>query len=166
MLSLSRASRMRKSSGDRFWPKVQKGDGCWEWTGSRDRRGYGQFSFERHPVLAHRMAYYLTYGPFEGSVLHACDNPPCVRPDHLHLGTQKDNMGEASQRGRIYNLRKTHCGNGHPYDEENTRLYQGRRYCRACESQWKIDWRRRQGQVPRSEMARDAKGRILPRVKA
>ena len=151
MLSLSRASRMRKSSGDRFWPKVQKGDGCWEWTGSRDRRGYGQFSFERHPVLAHRMAYYLTYGPFEGSVLHACDNPPCVRPDHLHLGTQKDNMGEASQRGRIYNLRKTHCGNGHPYDEENTRWYDGRRYCRACEYQWKIDYRRRQGQVPRAE---------------
>jgi len=142
------------------------GDGCWEWQGYRDRNGYGRLSFQAYPELAHRMAYYLAYGPFEGHVLHACDNPPCVRPDHLHLGTPKDNALEASSRSRYANQRKTHCGNGHPYDEENTRLYQGRRYCRACESQWKIDWRRRQGQVPRSEMARDAKGRILPRVKA
>lgn len=160
----------RGTTGERFWAKVQKGDGCWLWTGSLYRTGYGQFSFERYPIPAHRMAYYLTYGPFEGQVLHSCDNPPCVRPDHLHLGGAKMNMQEASQRNRIFNLRKTHCGNGHAYDEANTRWYQGRRYCRPCESQWKIDYRRRQGQLPRVEyfasVERDPKGRVLPRAQS
>ncbi len=132
---------MPKSSGERFWAKVQKGDGCWEWQGYRDAGGYGRLTVQRRPELAHRMAFYLTYGPFEGYVLHACDNPPCVRPDHLFVGGQKANMQDASSKRRIANLRKTHCPNGHVYDEENTRWYEGRRYCRACRPEYRRRYR-------------------------
>lgn len=93
----------------RFWRKVQKGDGCWLWTGHVDAKGYGRFQVApRQPVTASRFAYELTHGPIpqgEGyhglCVMHVCDNPQCVRPDHLRLGTQKDNIRDAARKGRI-----------------------------------------------------------------
>lgn len=89
---------------DRFYAKVLHGDGCWEWTGTRLPKGYGQF---RHPdgrtVKAHRMAWELAHGepaPEGLLVCHTCDNPPCVRPSYLFIGTKVDNGRDMADKGR------------------------------------------------------------------
>lgn len=87
-----------------FWEKVNKTEGCWEFGGDRDKHGYGRVDvFGRAVVLAHRYSWEVTHGaiPKGMCVLHRCDNPPCVRPDHLFLGTQKDNMQDAALKGRL-----------------------------------------------------------------
>jgi hypothetical protein len=92
---------------DRFWPKVDKRgeDECWEWQGSRSR-GYGRILIggaKGRPYQAHRIAWELTVGhrlPDSIMVLHRCDNPPCVNPAHLFLGTQLDNMRDCAAKGR------------------------------------------------------------------
>lgn len=92
---------------ERFWAKVQRGEGCWPWLGCRCKagKGYGRFGVKVGWVEnAHRMAWELTFGPIpEGiSVLHHCDNPGCVNPSHLFLGTQRDNILDAIKKGRAY----------------------------------------------------------------
>jgi hypothetical protein len=85
----------------RFWAKVTTGDGCWEWAGYTDSYGYGQLQTGlKEP--AHRVSWEINVGPIpEGlQVLHHCDNPPCVRPDHLFLGTQSDNIKDMWAKGR------------------------------------------------------------------
>ncbi len=85
----------------RFRSKTERVGECLEWGGYRDKDGYGIFHVNRHPYRAHRIAYLMAYGDLPNLfVLHACDNPCCVRPEHLHLGTQKDNMREMVGRGR------------------------------------------------------------------
>ena len=99
---------------ERFWEKVSK-DGpipvhkpelgpCWVWTAGliKQRGGYGMFALRKGVIRrAHRVAWELTYGP-PGDlwVLHHCDNPPCVRPGHLFLGTPKDNSGDMEAKSR------------------------------------------------------------------
>lgn len=83
----------------RFWAKVEKSAGCWEWTSQR-RNHYGLFSLNSKPVSAHRVSYFLEYGEYDGLVLHKCDNPPCVRPDHLFIGTHQDNTDDMFEKGR------------------------------------------------------------------
>jgi hypothetical protein len=90
----------------RFIAKVEAGDGCWLWTSQRTPEGYGQFHFGRRgtpPWYAHRLAWELSNGPIPDglSVLHHCDTPSCVNPQHLFLGTQTDNMQDASRKGRL-----------------------------------------------------------------
>ncbi len=85
-----------------FMQKVNKtASGCWEWTGARGRDGYGKFD-DYPETLAHREAWRLFKGdvPPGTSVLHHCDNPPCVNPDHLFLGTQYDNVQDCKKKGR------------------------------------------------------------------
>ena len=86
----------------RFWARVQKSDGCWLWTGGRKSKGYGSLGHARQTLQAHRLAYEFTYGkiPDGLAVLHTCDNPPCVRPDHLFLGTHLDNSRDMIAKGR------------------------------------------------------------------
>lgn len=90
----------------RFWGKVLKTDGCWLWMAGKDQDGYGKFSVGprsiARPKLAHRIAWELTNGEVSESifVLHRCDNPSCVRPDHLFLGTHQDNMDDMVAKGR------------------------------------------------------------------
>jgi hypothetical protein len=101
----------------RFWPRVNKTDDCWLWTGRVNKKGYGVFdrreAGERRSYarLAHRIAWELTHGPILNlSVLHRCDNPPCVRPDHLFLGTNDDNMKDASSKGRLSTAARVEAG--------------------------------------------------------
>lgn len=116
------------------WTVTQ--DGCWDWNGAKNvRNGYGSLYAEGRAWKAHRVSYEHHVGPIpEGmKVLHACDNPPCVNPAHLGVGTQRDNMRQASERGRFFNQRKTHCKEGHPFSPENTYVMgSGKRVCKTC----------------------------------
>lgn len=93
---------------ERFWAKVKKSseeNGCWEWIGARHTFGYGKFQLTtKTQVAAYRFAYerYVEAIPEGFFVCHRCDNPPCVRPDHLFVGTQSDNIKDAYTKGRIY----------------------------------------------------------------
>lgn len=88
----------------RFWSKVSKndGDGCWEWTGVIQNEGYGRFWLKPKMITAHRFSYELHHGAIKcgALVLHRCDNPKCVRPDHLFLGTPADNMQDMLKKDR------------------------------------------------------------------
>lgn len=88
----------------RFWARVSKRETCWEWTGPYDGDGYGQFTDgEGRNVRAHRFSWSLANGPIPAGlkVLHRCDNPPCVNPSHLFLGTDNDNLKDAISKGRL-----------------------------------------------------------------
>lgn len=101
--------RVHADLDTRFESKVDRSnaDGCWIWTGAPDKDGYG-FLMVRpgdgkvSVVKAHRMAYEREYGPIPSGlcVLHRCDNPACVRPSHLFLGTQLDNLADMRAKGR------------------------------------------------------------------
>ena len=86
----------------RFWDKVLKTSGCWFWMAGKFKQGYGSFYFKGHHVKAHRIAWELTYGAIsEGKkVCHHCDNPFCVNPEHLFMGTQRDNIRDMMAKGR------------------------------------------------------------------
>lgn len=88
----------------RFWMNVRSSkDGCWEWSGSLDNHGYGKIGIAGRTPRVHRFSYELHYGKITGGlfVCHRCDNPKCVRPDHLFLGTNTDNMRDAFAKGRL-----------------------------------------------------------------
>jgi hypothetical protein len=110
---------LSKAALIRFWEKVHKSEGCWNWTASKDRRGYGHFSLNGRgaaPVKAHRLSFFVATGvePGDSDVCHHCDNPACVRPDHLFLGTAKDNAMDASKKGRLKNNGKNCKGAQNP----------------------------------------------------
>lgn len=92
---------MKSDAASRFWKKVEKTETCWIWT-ARKNGGYGHFGLDHKLVRAHRFAWTLEHGDIpEGlSVLHSCDNPSCVRPSHLFLGTQQDNVDDCIKKGR------------------------------------------------------------------
>lgn len=87
---------------NQFWSKVEKTDGCWIWRSYRDPKGYGRFMAKSGSRLAHRRSWEMENGPVPDGmcVCHHCDNPPCVRLDHLFLGTVKDNVDDMMAKGR------------------------------------------------------------------
>ncbi len=90
---------------DRLWARVEKTPTCWLWTGATAPMGwYGHLAYQGRHLAAHRLSWELANGPIPRGlhVLHRCDNPPCVRPDHLFLGTNRDNVRDASCKGRLH----------------------------------------------------------------
>lgn len=87
------------------------GDGCHEWTSQIDKKGYGRLRAQGTSKLAHRIAYELANGPIPAGmeVCHSCDNPRCVNPSHLFLGTHNDNMKDGVAKGRFS---RTHQAKG------------------------------------------------------
>src|SRR5229473_531412 len=103
---------------ERFWSKVRKSDGCWEWIAGKHRFGYGIIrdgGRGSRMRTAHRISWEFHNGSIPAGlwVLHRCDNPQCINPDHLFLGTQFDNMTDAARKGRIRNGRGKNVSSKH-----------------------------------------------------
>lgn len=113
---------------ERFWQKVNKTEDCWFWLASTNGT-YGKVHLRPHIWLAHRLAYVLTYGEISKNLVidHMCNQPLCVRPDHLQAITQKQNVLRSANPIAKQMLR-TRCPKGHKYDY----FWKNRRYCRKC----------------------------------
>lgn len=113
---------------------------CWEWKGPRNDAGYGLFTLVRmgyDKVRAHRVMYEERHGETPKGLLirHRCDNPPCVNPDHLLIGTQAQNASDMRERGRRLEWEKNgmKCANGHDVsNNDNVTHIKGRRTCLQC----------------------------------
>ena len=123
-------TRARGTTEERFWRYVEKTDSCWIWTGSsRTKKGYGMLQkiggSKGKGMTAHRLSYQIHKGEIPESmvVMHSCDNPSCVNPDHLSVGTQSQNILEAIAKGRKVLPKLPHpSGIDHPFSkltEEN-----------------------------------------------
>lgn len=139
----------RPSTEEKFWSRVDKRgpDECWPWTGGRNTDGYGKAPratgsrpIGRGYTAAHRVSWAIHFGPVPDGlwVLHHCDNPPCVNPAHLWLGTNLDNIRDRDAKGRSAASRTTHCPAGHEYSLSNTLLRGGKRRCRTCEHDQRV----------------------------
>ena len=137
----------------RFWEKVQRSDGCWIWTAHVGFDGYGRIGVGRSCRKAPRVCWQICFGeiPVGVYVLHTCDNKLCVRPDHLYLGNNSDNMKDRSARGRTNNFlgRQTHCKLGHEFSGSNLSVRykpsENRTYreCVECRRRKNVRWRER-----------------------
>lgn len=127
--------------------KILVGDDHWPWQGEIGAQGYAKAYIYRDDrrvkAQAHRVVYELLVGPIpEGFVLdHVCEDTTCVRPAHMEPKTQRENLMRSTKTVNVINAAKTHCDNGHSFDEKNTYIdVWGHRACRSCKRDW---WRTR-----------------------
>lgn len=116
---------------------VQRPNGCIEWVGGLNWKGYGKVAIGGRTKVAHRVAYELLVGPIpDGLTLdHLCRNRACVNPEHLEPVTNRENILRGTAPSAM-NAAKTHCPQGHPYDEANTYVSaKGSRHCRQCHAE-------------------------------
>ena len=135
----------RPDINEYFWSKVSesKVSDCLEWRISDKSRQYGRIVIDGKAYGSHRASWFLTQGAIpEGLfVCHACDNKLCVNPGHLYLGDNRENQKDAFAKGILKpinpHIGKTHCRNGHKYDEDNTyyKPKNGHRDCKKCQYQ-------------------------------
>lgn len=123
---------------ERFWAKVEKTDGCWNWTAAKKGLGYGQFWAPPRLVLAHRYVFELLVGPIPDGmeIDHLCRNPSCVNPAHLEAVTPQLNQWRGTSPAGVNHL-KTHCVKGHLLPSEPNRVSRrasghGWRTCKVC----------------------------------
>lgn len=142
-------SHLRRSPVERLWERVTKTTGCWVWRGTTNNKGYGMLGIGRErQVLAHRVAWESANGhvPDGMFVCHKCDNPRCVRPDHLFLGTNSDNIQDSIAKGRFrrgFRERNRFCVNGHEFTPRNTYFLKSRpgtRLCKMCRREKYARW--------------------------
>lgn len=124
---------------ERFFRKVEMipFHTCWEWTAGKDGFGYGMFTFNKRSRRAHILSWEWHNNKSASGlfVCHKCDNPGCVNPDHLFLGTIQDNNLDSHKKGRSHAARlkaRTHCQHGHEFTKENTYITRTGRMCVTC----------------------------------
>lgn len=127
-----------------FWARVQKSEGCWLWTGAKNRNGYGYLGMNNKDILAHRFSWIVNVGEIRAGkcVLHRCDVPACVRPDHLFVGDHLTNVRDCIAKGRRFTNHKQaartkasrpFCRRGHEYAAVGFFVgNRGQRRCKAC----------------------------------
>lgn len=126
---------------ERVWDDVMPipNSGCWVWMRSLNPKGYPQMSFGGRVRVLHRLVYQTLRGPIPVGLQldHKCRVRSCVNPDHLEPVTGKENVARGLVSGHTWsggghNARKTNCPKGHPYNDANTYIVNGRRQCRQC----------------------------------
>jgi len=140
-----------------FWSLVEKTSDCWVWRGGFDSRGYGRIYRNGKRRGTHRISYEMANGPITNGlfVCHHCDNRPCVKPDHLFLGTHIDNMQDSVKKGRNSFKTKNPAPRGDAHwTRHNTE--KAKLELRKISEQRKAEWR-----TGRRSAVRDAKGRII-----
>jgi hypothetical protein len=108
--------------------------GCWEWIGHRSRLGYAEGCYRAKNWRLGRLLLTLTRRPLNRNevAMHSCDNPPCINPDHLRIGTQKENIADAVRKKRMVGQSKSHCDRGHLLEGANLAKAATRR-CIVCQ---------------------------------
>ncbi len=130
----SRPLAMEAASRPIFWSHVNYLSDCWEWTGAVTTEwGYGRLRYSGHDFTAHRCSYEYAYGVIPDGlfVLHKCDNPPCVKPTHLFLGTAKDNTQDMLAKGRAARIGARGMANRTAKLTDSTVIEMRERYARG-----------------------------------
>lgn len=131
---------------ERFFKRVIKTDYCWDWVGNKNKYGYGIFLLSKKEtglekslrMRAHRFSYLLHYGELDESLLgcHKCDNPSCVNPLHIFLGTHKDNSDDCTSKNRQRFQKMQYCKNGHPRSSKTTIKNGNKTRCIICQKNY------------------------------